>query len=68
MYAHRYLEIQDERRVVQAAVQVRSECNSDNRVCLNEDYMVFREGQHLLMRVTSIQVASAGGAELQVAV
>jgi hypothetical protein len=53
---------------VQTAVQVRSECNSDNRVCLNEDYMVYREGQHLLMRVTSIQVASAGGAEPQVAV
>ena len=47
MHAHRYLEIQDESRVVQAAVQMRSQCNSDNRVCLNEDYMVYREGQHL---------------------
>lgn len=67
MHAYRYLEIQDESKVVQAAVQERSECNPDNRVCLNEDYMVYREGQHLLMRVTSIQLASSGGAEPQVA-
>jgi|LauGreDrversion2_3_1035106.scaffolds.fasta_scaffold504436_1 hypothetical protein len=67
MYARRYLEIQDESRVVQAAVQVRSECNSDKSICLNEDYLVYREGQHLLMRVTSIQVGSAEGAEPQVA-
>ena len=66
-HARRYLEIQEESRVVQAAKGMA--CMPESHVILDHDYMVYCDGQHLLVRVTGIQVSSGGGGgEPQVAV